>query len=764
MAEGSSNHQLAEISRLLDEARPGGEGDASLGKRSWSRHTLDREIEVSLDLNPPFQPWSANLYNISGGGIAFWSKKNIEPDTAIVFRVARESRDEGWISGVVKHCTMGVRGYLVGLAFDEHLPSETDERPESAPATQPHVNLETPPRQRAMLNTLRTKSLCACAAICAIAAGFGFMVGRFVPNLDWRFLPLIFIGAALLFGATSGFLMTRRETVFLESLRLAISELTRGNVEGQALPFAPSMELGGLRKAVLGLSNRWRQRLNEERIQRQKLEEVTRIKSNILAIVSHDLRTPLTSILLYTQMLTEEIDDLSEEDRQRFLGIVEEECNRLSRLLDDLLEVQRLESGSGRWDLQTQDLSDIVRRSVGVFDALAVSKGIELTTTCPESLPSVEVDGDKISQVLSNLISNALKYTQNGGRVAVSAEARGPQIVIRVADNGPGIPREKWDHIFDRFIQLADPNVSQIEGFGLGLNIVKKIVEGHGGSVWCDSEVGKGTEFYVSLPTACQGDEQESAPAVVMPSRRVVVCDADPELAASMAQALRFAKFEVSVVHSGSRMLAMIDHGDVDIVITDVLLPDMSAGDLLESLRMLEQRTFRLIIHSYAGDGHELITRYGADIFLRRPVSKNELVLAAQTSMRRRESNGLTAIVIESKSGDTSSLVESLSNGGHVPIVAESIEHAVELMMNCATDAIVVRSTELSSDWPELASLKEAGGCQTRTFVMCDTVRRRDKAVALQLGVTTVGGRLGCERELLDAMAERKSAFAGEIV
>jgi CheY-like chemotaxis protein len=325
--------------------------------------------------------------------------------------------------------------------------------------------------------------------------------------------------------------------------------------------------------------------------------------------------------------------------------------------------------------------------------------------------------------------------------------------MLRVADTGPGIPREKWDHIFDRFTQLSDPNVREIAGFGLGLNIVKKIVEAHGGVVWCDSEVGKGSEFYVSLPTKTATARTEIEPAIPPPARRVLVCDADPELAAAVAQTLRWKKFDVRVVHSGCSLLAQLEQGGADIVVTDVLLPDMNAADLLNALNTMPERSFRLVVHSYAGEAQELTRRYGVDVFLRRPVSREELLKAVNIAMNKRFSSGLSIVVVRSESLNMTPIITLLSDSGHTPMVTESVESAAAMTHDYATDVVLVPAGTLNNNWAELNTLRTDGNDERmRIIVLCDALRKKERRLAEEHGVLAVTYRPGQPEELKAAI------------
>lgn len=746
-----------EVSRLVNKAREEGRPDTFLGKRRWVRYQLGLRLEVTTGGSTPSDTWAAVMHNISGGGFGFWSRRKLELGDCIFVREWTESRSGEWLPAWVTHSTVGIQGYLIGARFedpcdpDEGLPVASVTTETSAEDGDGRACDETAavPGRRSPLKAKCAFASTAAACVAAVAMASAITFGGPIGWAPW--LPLVTLGVVCTLGGLIGWVVVKRETEFLDAFCQELHSVTREGRDPQLLMAAPSKELDALRRAFLSMGVRWRQREDDERAQRQKLEEVTQIKSNILSIVSHDLRTPLTSILLYAQMLKDEIGALAEEDQQRFLGIISDECNRLSRLVDDLLEVQRLESDRVQWDMKLQDLSGTIRACARVFEAMAGSKSIEFTVDCPDSLPPTEADADKMSQVLSNLLSNALKYTPNGGKVHLSAEAKGGEILLRVADTGPGIPRDKWDQIFDRFSQLGDPNVSEVDGFGLGLYIVKRVVERHGGAAWVDSGVGRGSEFCVSLPTQAAHVKAEQDNAATSSAGRVLVCDPDPALGAMVAQTLRWEGFEVRVCHSGCRLLAQLSHGDVDVVVTDVLLPDMDATEVLDRISGLPDRSFRLIVHSYAGDGGEF-TRRGVDVFLRRPVAKEELLQAIHVAMQKRSAPGLTVLLVEAGGLDTTRFTGLLSGIGHMPLVAEDLEAAETRIRDYSIDAVLLSSNALRKSWAELRQLREACPGDSTILVLCDAVRRRERQLAEEHRVTAMPYRPGSEDEVISAL------------
>ncbi|UCG32983.1 MAG: hybrid sensor histidine kinase/response regulator [Phycisphaerales bacterium] len=749
-----------EISRLIAFARQHGEADTYLGKRKWVRYSLGMPLEVTTDPDNPSAAWRVIMHNISGGGFGLWSKQSVAPRSTIYVREHGQDHAAEWLPAFVRNCIVGIRGYLIGAAFIHPIEpeppaksAEPDPDPPSHAGPGPHTRTDRI-SQRVPPMSLRTK-----CGLAAATAGFAAIETVALLLHSDQAQPWSFWGASLwvaaawafVLGWLAGTWLVKNDLKFIRDFHQFISQMAKGFPNPPPLAAAPSTELLALRNTLMEVGTAWRNREDAERAQRQKLQELNQIKSNLLSIVSHDLRTPMTSILLYARMLAEELDTLPKNDQLHFLKIISDECTRLSRLVDDLLEVQRLESGRARWDIKPLNISETIHACVDVFEAMADSKAISLTVDCPPTLPLVETDADRISQLLSNLLSNALKYTPSGGKVHVSARSSSSEIVICVADTGPGIPREKWDQIFDRFSQLSNPNTSEIAGVGLGLYIVRQIVEILGGAVWLDSEEGRGSEFFVSLPTRTVRAEPEPGPETPSSRGRILVGDADPQIAALIAQTLRHDGFDIRVAHSGLRLIAQLDQGDTDVVITDLLMPDMNATALLEALNKTQPRPFRLIIHSYAGDDFDL-RRRGADIVLRRPATKEELRQAVHVALRSQSASGLAVVMVDSPTLDLAQFKRTLAEAGHVPIAADTVPHAAALLNNYTIDVVLLSAETLGHDWAKLKLFTDGPEQSPRIIVLCTNLRRKERRLADHHGVTALAYCPGDESRILDSV------------
>jgi len=232
--------------------------------------------------------------------------------------------------------------------------------------------------------------------------------------------------------------------------------------------------------------------------QREKLD---RIRRDFVANVSHELLTPLTSIKGFAETLLEgALEDA--ENARRFIGIIDQEAGRLIRLINDLLDLSRLEAEGVQIKKQAVELGPVVNRVISLLASAAAKAGVTLEADLPKDLPPVEANPDQIAQVLTNLLDNSLKYTPAGGKVGVTAEEKATQVMVTVWDTGIGIPRKDLARIFERFYRVDKDRSRATGGTGLGLAIVKHIVEAHGGRTWAESEVGKGTKIHFLLKKA----------------------------------------------------------------------------------------------------------------------------------------------------------------------------------------------------------------------------------------------------------------------
>jgi signal transduction histidine kinase len=241
--------------------------------------------------------------------------------------------------------------------------------------------------------------------------------------------------------------------------------------------------------------------------------EVDRLKNDFVSIVSHELRTPLTSILGYTEVLLNR--DFNREEQQEFIHTVYTQALHLSKMVEDLLSISRLEAGQvklNRWVISLHQVIGDLTKQLNEMQMQSIRHSLLLDI--PRDLPPIYVDRDKVRQILLNLVTNAIKYSPDGGEIVLRArELTTPppsapplpserSVVISVHDQGLGIPEHELPRIFERFYRIDNSNTRRIGGTGLGLPLTKSLVELHGGRIWAESELGRGSTFFITLPVA----------------------------------------------------------------------------------------------------------------------------------------------------------------------------------------------------------------------------------------------------------------------
>lgn len=232
----------------------------------------------------------------------------------------------------------------------------------------------------------------------------------------------------------------------------------------------------------------------------EEAQKAVRVREQILAVVSHDLRTPLTAILMTADALMQELPaNLQTQKLLQSQERIRRSAARMLRLIDDLLDLASIEAGSVSIVLQPRDPGRLIRETLANFEKIAHKKGLLLSAQLGESLPNAYCDRDRILQVLSNLVANAFKVAKHGGRITLRVEAQARELVFVIEDDGPGIAEEERKHLFERYWRGKR---TEYRGTGLGLAIAHGIVSAHGGRIWVESELGRGTAFRFTLPAA----------------------------------------------------------------------------------------------------------------------------------------------------------------------------------------------------------------------------------------------------------------------
>ena len=318
-------------------------------------------------------------------------------------------------------------------------------------------------------------------------------------------------------------------------------------------------------------------------------KEVDRLKGEFVSMVSHELRTPLTSIRGALGLLAGGRLDAAPEKRQRMIDLAAANTDRLIRLINDILDVERLNSNAATFELAECGARALVEHSVDTLNPLAERSGITLSWTADDV--KVWADPDRMAQTLMNLIDNAIKFSPAGSIVEVSVVASEAVATFSVRDQGRGIPRDKLESVFDRFQQVDESDSREKGGTGLGLAISRGIVQQHGGKLWVESTLGEGATFRFTIPLVrpnAAADGDSSAPLIL-------VCDDDIDLLVVLRATLEQRGYRVVTAHRGAEAMQRFDAVRADLVIIDIVLPDVSGIEVLRHVRAASSATKTIV-------------------------------------------------------------------------------------------------------------------------------------------------------------------------
>ena len=372
-----------------------------------------------------------------------------------------------------------------------------------------------------------------------------------------------------------------------------------------------------------------------------ELAQLDELKDNFLSSVSHELRTPLTAIKGSAEILLEE-EGVTEETRKQFLTIINSESDRLTRLINDVLDLARYEAGQERWYDEPNSIGDIVESAVAGIQALAIQNNLDVNVSLDSELSDVWCDPDKINQVLTNLLSNAIKFTPENGKIQIFAKESfidgsagdGRVVEIRVSDTGVGIATEDLDEIFQKFKQFGDTPPDVHRGTGLGLPICKEIVDHYGGRIWAESELGKGSVFTFTLPVnqissaveSPPADDTASSPAPSNQHRTILVVDDEANVRRLLHHEFTNRGYVVLEAGNGRTAIDLAREHHPDLITMDVLMPIMDGYDATIAIRGdQETKDIPILVISIV-EGRERGIEIGANEFISKPFSVDQVL------------------------------------------------------------------------------------------------------------------------------------------
>ncbi|MGE7218149.1 ATP-binding protein [Priestia koreensis] len=378
--------------------------------------------------------------------------------------------------------------------------------------------------------------------------------------------------------------------------------------------------------------------------------EIDQIKSEFVSTVSHELRTPLSSILGFSELMLSR--ELKPERQKKYVQTIYQEAQRLTALINDFLDVQRMESGKQTYDKRYGDVMPVIQRVIDLQEINAKDHTFHLQRETDQTI--ILMDEDKIGQVLTNLISNAVKYSPNGNDITVRVYEQSNKLCVDVIDQGLGIPKDALDKLFTKFYRVDNSDRRRIGGTGLGLSIVKEIVKAHQGEVEVQSTLKEGSTFTVKLPSVQQA-EQEIEEEILLPQSahaHVMIIEDDMSLATLLEAELQDSNFAVKHYKSGREAMGALEEQKPDAIVLDIMLneKDLTGWDVLTYLKQSSRLKDIPIVVSSALEEKEKGMSLGASSYLVKPYQPSQLSKLILQILLTQEKTGEILIPSEEKS------------------------------------------------------------------------------------------------------------------
>jgi len=473
-----------------------------------------------------------------------------------------------------------------------------------------------------------------------------------------------------------------------------------------------------------------------------RLREVDRLKDEFVSIVSHELRTPLTSIRGSVQLVLDEPGSVADPEMRKLLQIALNNCERLVRIINDILDVSKIESGNLTLRRKAVHVADLVRQSIDVVASPAANARVRLEVKVPASIRPVMVDPDRIVQAIVNLLSNAVKFAPPDSAVTTTVTGSEHMVTIAVADHGEGIAPENLNRLFRKFQQVDSSSSRRKGGTGLGLAITKALVEQHGGRIFVDSELHKGTRFSFTLPTASSEEAASIAPVAAnddgsarLVARRVLIVDDDDDFRDLMRLQLSHAGYDVLDARDAESAIQIARASHPDVITVDLLMPGIDGWSFIDRLRQEEGlANIPIVVVSGAADAKTDV-RLPTDVSV---IAKGEGHdrLLREISLALAGRRGATVLVAEDDDDLRGVLTASLTRNGHRVIQARDGAEALASLERDQVDLLVLDLVMPNIDGFEvLARLKGTGrGATLPVVVVTGTDRSTTELQALRLG------------------------------
>ncbi len=357
--------------------------------------------------------------------------------------------------------------------------------------------------------------------------------------------------------------------------------------------------------------------------------EASRLKAEFVSNVSHELKTPLALIRMFGETLESGLV-VKEDQRKEFYGIIRKESERLTHLIDNVLDFSRIDAGNKEYQIEEADLVEVVRSTLDAYKFHIRDLGFDVESHLPDKRIEVQVDKDAISQALLNLLSNATRYSDDKKYIRVEVANAGSRVLVSVEDHGVGIPKDLQGKIFEKFYRVPKEKTRETRGAGLGLTLTKHIIEAHRGTIECQSEVGKGSIFTIALPLELRRN---------LIVETILIVEDEKDMVMGLKFNLEARGFKVLAAYDGDRGYRVAAEEHPDLVILDLMLPKKNGYEVCKLLKQ-ETPNVPIIMLTARSQEAEIVTglELGADDYVTKPFSLLELIARINAVLRRAKS------------------------------------------------------------------------------------------------------------------------------
>ena len=434
------------------------------------------------------------------------------------------------------------------------------------------------------------------------------------------------------------------------------------------------------------------------------------VKDEFISTVSHELRTPLTSIRGALGLLSAGLLGNVDGKAQNLLRIASSNTERLIRLINDILDLERRESGRAPLKLRRCSILDMAREAVDTMTPMADGASIQLDLTCNAPRDSIyfDADPDRILQVLTNLLSNAIKFSPEDSKVSVQIDSDTNSVALKVVDRGRGIPADKLDAVFDRFQQVESGDASKKGGTGLGLAICRSIIQQHGGAIWAQpNQSGPGTTLWMQLSRSARASDTALPSLIAGPGERgeglILVCDDDPGIREVVAEQLRQHGYEIMEASSGEEVIAIAreqaararDHSGLPIsaLLLDLYMPGLSGWETLQRLKESPATaSIPVVVLSVIPATERALLAGEAQGWVQKPFNEN-LLLAELGRVLRAKAGPGQILLVEQDQSQAQAILGGFEQAGIRIDHAATLQQAVDRCLLGAPDLIILDLT-----------------------------------------------------------------------